>query len=152
MGKAKILLIALAIAYFVIMSSCSIRSNINSYVRMYVFDDRVNLPQYLTLKRNFNIFEYYSPLLGETTIGSYETNGDTLILRPSLDYYFYHNKLYMDNYKDSIPTLSNIPKKYIMQNDELLDITNYIEQIFPDSIDWMNLQKNSHPARFKLTK
>lgn len=152
MIKAKKLFIALAMAYLVIMSGCSIRHNSNSYVLTYVYDDRVNMPHYLTLKRNFNSFEYYYPLLGITTVGSYETNGDTLILKPAMEYGFFHQKLYTDDYRDTIPTLSNIQKKFIMQNDELLDITNYIEQIFPDSVSLIKLNKNNPPNRFKLMK
>lgn len=103
---------------------CSVPHNSNRYFRIY---KRINNgpldPTFLKLKRNG--FELYTPVFEETRVGLWEIRGDTLKLYPSFEYSFIKGKWYIENYDDSISSITSIPKQYIIKRDMLYDITDY---------------------------
>lgn len=66
-----------------------------------------------------------------TTIGIWETKGDTLMFTHSLDCTVEKGKLNIENLNDSIKTVTSIPKRFLIKGDILLDITDY-RQIYPE--------------------
>ena len=116
----------------IVECSCSTTHQSNAFFRTYEsLNNGVIAPTFITLKKPGKTFEIYSPTMCITTIGMWETKGDTLIFTPSLDYTVEKEKLYIENLNDSIKTVTSIPKYYLIKGDILHEITDY-SQIYPE--------------------
>lgn len=127
----KMILIIMTI---IVVCSCSVTHQKNAFFRIYEsIDNGASDPTFIMLKNLGRTFEIYSPTMRITTVGMWETRGDTLIFSPSLDYTAEKGKLHIENLNDSIKTVTSISKQYIIKGDMIFDITNY-DQIYPGFI------------------
>ncbi len=116
----------------IIVCSCSTTHQSNAFFSIYEsIDNGVSSPMFITHKKIGKTFEIYSPVMHITTIGIWETKGDTLMFTPSLDCTVEKGKLNIENLNDSIKTVTSIPKRFLIKGDILLDITDY-RQIYPE--------------------
>ncbi len=123
--------VILIIMTIIVVCSCSVTHQRNAFFRIYEsMDNGASDPMFITLKDLGRTFEIYSPTMRITTVGIWETRGDTLIFSPSLDYTAEKGKLHIENLNDSIKTVTSIPKQYLIKGDMLLDITSY-DPIYP---------------------
>lgn len=77
----------LIITTIIVVCSCSVTHQKNAFFRIYEsIDNGASDPTFITLKNLGRAFEIYSPTMRITTVGMWETRGDTLIFSPSLDY------------------------------------------------------------------
>lgn len=126
--------VILIIMTIIVVCSCSVTHQRNAFFHIYEsIDNGTSDPTFITIKNLGRTFEIYSPTMRITTIGMWESRGDTLIFSPSLDYTAEKGKLYIENLNDSIRTVTSISKQYIIKGDMLFDITNY-DQIYPGLI------------------
>ena len=82
-------------------------------------------PQYIILKSPGDSYEIYYPAMSFSNIGFWKVRNDTLFLKPSADCNFIGDSLYIEPLSDTILTVTSIPKKYKIEKNCLIDITNY---------------------------
>lgn len=146
--KNMFLRIAFVIVTIIVFYSCSVTHQGNAFFRIYErIDNGPFDPMFITIKHSGRSFELYSPTMHITTVGTWETRGDTLILSPCLDYTAVNGELYIENPEDSIKTVTSIPMYYLINGNMLLDITDY-SQAYPDFVD----SERPSPSQYKLMK
>ncbi|MDR2652658.1 MAG: hypothetical protein LBC68_10175 [Prevotellaceae bacterium] len=105
------------IMLLILLSCCHVKN----YNYMVVFQGSFNGmygPDYLTLRMNSKIYEYYTPFLEKGSVGFFEIKSDTITLFPK---YRFDEKL---NYHPIITT-DSIFTKYVKRKNKLIEITDF---------------------------
>ena len=143
--KKGIILVALGLSFLV---SCKVQSpTLAPFVSVYKRDwSGEVLPVYIILRHHpVDVFEYYIPAMGESVLGQWHTNGDTLFVQYDYDFYCSKEKTKVQEITDQDTlTTAALPRKLLMKKDRLIDATDY-SQVIPGYHD-------SNPDVFERVK
>lgn len=111
----------------ILLVSCKVqKATLAPFVAIYKSDWVGNIhPGYILLRTQPKIFELYSPSTYESVFGQWNINNDTLFLFPNYEYYNRDFKLKLTEITQQDTTVSTIPQQYLINNDCLIDITDY---------------------------
>ena len=144
MKKSSIVII-LSIVFLV---SCKMQSpTLAPFVSVYKRDwSGEVLPVYIILRQHPDeVFEFFTPAIGESIIGQWHADGDTLLFQPEYEYYCRDEKVIMREItdQDSLSIMA-LPRKLLKTKNCLIDATDY-GQFFSGSSD-------SEPDVFDLVR
>lgn len=166
----KILIVISIIVSVIVTCSCSTTNSYyqrrynalrkpNALVLVYVSTgDGEGYPNLIILKKVSRTFDDYSPTINGSTIGTWDIKGDTIICNYAFDYVVRKGIINTYIEPDSILTISNIQKRYLIKDkgDKILDITDYnilLRSIFADADTLLLKHTESYdPVEYKLLK
>lgn len=82
-------------------------------------------PGYIFLRTQPQVFEIYAPGIYSSTFGGWNINNDTLFVFPRYEYYSKDANLNLIMVSPADSSVTTIPQKYLIKQDNLIDITDY---------------------------
>lgn len=117
-----IFIVIIAVSF---ICSCTAKRSISSYsLTRYISSGLYNFPEYLTLYDN-HIFVKEWTCCNDFNLGTWTKKNDTLILYQDFNNYISSSDLYTYLASDTMLTVANIPLKFIIHKDSIVEITDY---------------------------
>jgi len=111
---------------FLLISCKTQKTTLSPLVTVYKSDGAgYILPEYIILKRQPEVFEIYIPTIYESILGEWHVSNDTLFLFPKFAYFSRDLELKFSEITDQDTSIVTIPQQYLINNDRLIDITDY---------------------------